>query len=287
MDKNKPQTSKTNGALVKTEKNDDDDRRSNHTEPYNYDQFRSSMLTEKYSVHQNDAALEEDFRRILAGDSDNDLSGPPEKSNSTYENCKNVSSLEKSPSKRRSMPPKDDYVLSWAESVRNQSISLWMVTSVLTDHDYLSQENTLGIMNSNEEAVTNESQLQIDKNQTQNADGGEPSVAEDIPTDEINDLNSVMKLLIGAKTQKECSSLLTKIQDKTKLIKCHLGQMSSGDEQKDTSSEFNMPPNYSEPLEYYGNSNFYVTSLLLSLNRSLLLFHIHAIQTCFCMKIQI
>lgn len=250
MDKNKPQTSKTNGAFVKTEKDDDDeDRRSNNTEPYNYNQFRSSILTEKYSVHQNDAALEEDFRRILAGDSDNDLSGPPEKSCSTYENGTNVSSLDKSPSKRRSMLSKDDYVLSWAESVRTQSISLSMVASVLTDHDYLSQENTLGIMNSNEEAATNERQLQKGKDEAENVDGGEPSVADDMPTDEIVDLNSVVKLLIGAKTRKECLSLLTKIQDKTKLMKCHLGEMSSDDEQKDSSSEFNMPPNHSEPLE--------------------------------------
>lgn len=255
MDKNKPQTSKTNvGALVKTENDDEDDRGSNHTEPYNYDQFRSSILTEKYSVHQNDAALEEDFRRILAGDSDNDLPGPPEKIHSSYENGTNVSSLDKSPSKRRSMPSKDDYVLSWAESVRNQSISLSMVASVLTDHDYLSQENTLGIMNSNEEAATNENQLQ--KANDENVDEGEPSAAEDMPTDEINDLNSVMKLLIGAKSREECFSLLTKIQDKTKLMKCHLGEMSSGDEQKDSNSEFNMPPSYSEPLEYYGHSNF-------------------------------
>lgn len=255
MDKNKPETSKTNGALVKTEKDDDGNRSSNQTEPYNYNQFRSSLLTEKYSVHQNDAALEEDFRRILAGDSDNDLSGPPEKSY-TYENGTNVSSLDKSPSKRRSMVSKDDYVLSWAESVRNQSISLSMVASVLTDHDYLSQENTLGIMNSNEEAATNESQLQKAKDQAEKVDGVEPNVAEDMPTDEINDLNSVVKLLIGAKSRKECFSLLTKIQNKTKLMKCHLGEMSSGDEEKDSSSEFNMPPNYSEPLEYYGISNF-------------------------------
>lgn len=256
MDKNKPQTSKTNGALIKIEKDDDDDRCSDHTEPYNYNQFTSSILTEKYSVHQNDAALEEDFRRILAGDSDNDLPGPPEKSRSTYDNGTNVSSLDKSPSKRRSMPSKDDYVLSWAESVRNQSISLSMVASVLTDHDYLSQENTLGIMNSNEEAATNESQLQKAKDQAENVAGGEPCTAEDMPTDEINDLNSVVKLLTDAKTRKDCFSILTRIQDKTKLMKCHLGELSSGDDQKDSSDESNMPPNHSEPLEYYGNSNF-------------------------------
>lgn len=240
MDKNKATTSKTNGPVCKKEANDDElDRLSNNTEPFSFDQFKSSSLTERYSVHQNDAALEADFRRILADDSDIEMIDSSHKSPDKSSSGGNVSSLDKTPNKRRSIPSKDDYVLSWAESIRNQSQSLSMVASIISDHDYLSQENTLGIMTSLEESHQN----QYAKDQ-----------AGYLPADETNDLKSTMQKLFVCKDPKQCCNLLNEIQQKTRTMKCHLGE--SSDEQRDSGSDYIYSRDHSEPMEYYGNTQF-------------------------------
>lgn len=240
-----------NGPKIKIEQNDDDDSdHSAKTEPFSFDNFKTTSLNEKYSVHQNDAALEADFRRILADDSDMEMIEPAAQKKKSPQKQQN-STMDTSGSMKTSNDDqslaKDDYVLSWAESVRtHQSQSLSMVASIMSDHNYLSQENTQEIMTSHEEHAANESQSKLAKEQNESSS----SLADELPIDEINDLNAIMKQLIECKSRKSYKNLLNEIAEKTKLMKCHLGAENNTEQQDD----FLFSRDHSEPLEYYGNT---------------------------------
>lgn len=261
MDKKRANNVKANGTMVvsvKIEKDDDAD--SNHTEPFDLEQFKSSALTERYSVHQNDAALLADFSRILADDSDAETGESPTKNKSPDKvssrridkNDKTANVLDvsdKASQSNRSRTPLNDYILSWADSVRS-SQPLSMVASIFSDHDYLSQENTVGIFTGNEERTLNESGSKDANKQN----GLASDAPEDVPIDEINDLNSVMQKLVKCKNKTEYISLLNEIKEKTKIMKVHLGESPNGEERQESCSDNVFSRDHSEPLEYYGNA---------------------------------
>lgn len=153
---------KVNGAKHKkevlrpTEKNDFD---SNSTESFDMNDFKTSSLTEKYSVHvhKNEANLMAELDCIMADESDVEIvergatNGKADKSGQNYVS---FSSKDTSLNLSDDRPngdfdsDKKERVLSWAQS-QSQNLSM-SIASILSDHDYLSQERLVGLVTDNE-----------------------------------------------------------------------------------------------------------------------------------------
>lgn len=230
-----------NSSIVKTEENDDSD--SNATEIFDYDNFRTTSLNEKYSVHNNDAALLEDFKRIMGEDGDE--ADVNKMTNRDASGSKDL--LDRSmKTKDTDMCSKDDYVTNWLNA-KTQSETLSQVANILSDHDYLSQENLRGIINGNE-------QIQQKQNESMEPSIDEDSIDQKTVSEEIvEEFSAICNRMSTAKLSKQQKEKI-KSQLRLRFI-----ENSETENSKNTNTKPNdtcstdFSPNHSEPLEYYGN----------------------------------
>lgn len=281
--------SKENEATVHKQKNECD---SNSTDSFDMKDFKSSSLAKKYSVqiHKNNADLmaELDNINIMGDESDVEIIDPKAEQNGlsirlSDANSSKVISLNTTQSSddRANGDFENDKhkrVLAWAQS-QSQNLSM-CVASVLSDHDYLSQELLLGIIASNEENHEMECQRELNGENghseiESNEQNGYTNKVETTTTtiqsgeamqtlnsNNINDFNCILKLLTDSKERAQSLKLLQQIEEKAKQMKAQLGgdvQIGKDGEtvennSNETSPEFS--PNHSEPLEYYGGIKF-------------------------------
>lgn len=270
---------KVNGStMVKTsllkKRNDVD---SNSTDSFDMNDFKTSSLTKKYNVpiHKNNADLMAELDNIMGDESDCEIIEPKIEKNGLKSNA-SISTAHSSDGR-----PNDDFendkqerILSWAQS-QSQNLSM-RVASVLSDHDYLSQELLLGIVAGNEEHTEQENQRKLNEsaaieseNKSQEHSGETDTTIcqtkdnvttdnEILPKMDINDFNSIIKKLTESTARVQSLSLLNEIEEKAKQMKAQFNTKCTENvvnnsvqmETQDNEPEFS--PNHSEPLEYNG-----------------------------------
>lgn len=275
---------KSESSFIKRE----NDCHSNSTDSFDMNDFKSSSLNQRYSVqvHKNKADLMAELSNInIMGDESDAECAEPRAQQNGVRGCASVSDVNSS--KMNSMNSsgatdgrsngdfeneKQERILAWAQS-QSQNLSM-CVASILSDHDYLSQQSLLGLVSGNEENNELEnSQREINGNVTSNQDNGEvtqnggldpmrvdgagdagkTSADADTNKSDMDDLNAILKKLMASKEKEQRLSLLDEIQQKTKSLKEQLGGNEVNDktdntEQKNETPEFSA--NHSEPLEY-------------------------------------
>lgn len=243
-------------------------------------EFKTTLLNEKYSipVHKNKADLMAELHNIniMGDESDAEMVEPPppptKKDNEHTPNglnvaknagdangpklngshCSNISDASDT-SDNSSSQNGDEQMLRWAQHGPD-SLSM-NVASVLSDHDYLSHDNLIGIITSNEENFELEKQSQLqrklndnivsnsnlskdpptdsqktityefDTNNFDDAAAGAATATHSLPNNEnatmndgIDDLNSILLKLKDSKSE-EKSALFDQILEKVNKLK--------------------------------------------------------------------
>lgn len=288
MNRKKVNGAKTNESTVSRRINERDS--NNSTDSFDMKDFKSSSLTKKYSVqiHKNNADLMAELNNIniMGDESDVEIIEPKAEQNGisitvSDGNTSKVISLnsthtsDEQPDEQSygdSDTDKHERVLAWAQS-QSQNLSM-CVESVLSDHDYLSQELLLGIIASNEERIESQrekskSSDEIDTNKQQNghhldkdgtiivhSDGsGNLYNDEDEDDDEenanelthsnnentnstnMNDLSDILKQLNECKDSAQSLLLLQQIEEKTNKMKEKLNSDKVLNNKNDTSQK--------------------------------------------------
>lgn len=266
---------------------------SNSTDSFDMNDFKKSSLTEKYSVpiHKNNADLMAELNNIMGDESDCEIvelkieknflnlnAGTSDLNDSNMISLNTTHSSDNQPNGEFDID-KQERILAWAQS-QAQNLTI-CVASVLSDHDYLSQELLLGIVAGNEENIEIENQRKLiecaaickkESNELEdktnvtkchlNDDLTNNSHNEQVPTLSINDLNCILKKLADSTVRAQSLSLLDEIEEKTKQLKTQFNVLNNtcsesvGDnsvrmELQDDALVFS--PNHSEPLEYNGH----------------------------------
>lgn len=268
---------KANVQPLQKVKNEHDDN-SNSTDDFDMNDFKSTSLTKKYSVqiHKNNADLMAELNsiNIMGDESDVEIIEPRTEQNgfSVSAHGSNGTGLNMTHSSDGQPNgefenDKHERILAWAQS-QSQNLSM-CVASVLSDHDYLSQELLLGIIAGNEENTEIENQREmntVNGEKEQNGDmekettnihsemNGETATHsnnEKLTSINIVDLSDILKQLNSSNERAQRLSLLEQIEEKTKQMKA---QLNDDVQNNDTTPEFS--PDHSEPLEYYGGIKF-------------------------------
>lgn len=256
---------------------------STSTDSFDMKDFATSSLTKKYSVriHKNNADLMAELNNIMGDESDCEIVEPNGKTNglNTSSNSSDLRllGLNTTHSTGDGCPDDDlesekqERILAWAQS-QSQNLSM-CVASVLSDHDYLSQELLLGIVAGNEENTelenkrkmngivqtsekeSNEQNGEVDSMKRQEDSNGDAATQdnEQVPLDTIESLSSILKQLTESRGHAQNVSLLAEIAKKAKEMGAQLGSKHNKDSENN-SIEFS--PGHSEPMEYYGGVKF-------------------------------
>ncbi|XP_031623434.1 transcriptional regulator ATRX-like isoform X3 [Contarinia nasturtii] len=261
---------------------------SNSTDSFDMNDFKSAALTKKYSVqiHKNNADLmaELDNINIMGDESDVEMIEPNTSklngaNNSVSHSSSNVISLNTThasddPVNGDFEHTKHDRILAWAQS-QSQNLST-CIESVLSDHDYLSQERLLGIIAGIEENTELESQRETNSNKSKEQSENEKSkdhgelnggdlvhtkTSKILTSKNIDDLSEILKQLANCKEHAQRLSLVEKIEKSAKDMKAQLnqnngnttGNNSVANANDITSLEFSS--NHSKPMEYAGGVN--------------------------------
>ncbi|XP_031623433.1 transcriptional regulator ATRX homolog isoform X2 [Contarinia nasturtii] len=224
---------------------------SNSTDSFDMNDFKSAALTKKYSVqiHKNNADLmaELDNINIMGDESDVEMIEPNTSklngaNNSVSHSSSNVISLNTThasddPVNGDFEHTKHDRILAWAQS-QSQNLST-CIESVLSDHDYLSQERLLGIIAGIEENTELESQRETNSNKSKEQSENEKSkdhgelnggdlvhtkTSKILTSKNIDDLSEILKQLANCKEHAQRLSLVEKIEKSAKDMKAQLNQ---------------------------------------------------------------
>lgn len=236
-----------NNSLIKTEESDDTD--SNATEIFDFENFKATSLNEKYSVHNNDVELLEDFNRIMGVDGDDpDATDANRMLNHDVSGSTNEFDRTKK-AKDTDMGSKDDYVTQWLNA-RPQSQSLSQVANILCDHDYLSQENLRGIINGNEQ----NSEIQQKQNESMNASIDEDSIDQKTYNEEIvEEFSAICNKISTAKLSKQQKEMIKSRMQLQLVENSEIVNSKNTDAKPNDTCSTDFSPDHSEPLEYYGN----------------------------------
>lgn len=288
-------------SLVKRE----NDCASNSTDSFDMNDFKSSSLNQKYSVqiHKNKADLmaelsninimgdESDVEMLESQTQQNGLSACASVSdwNSSKVTTLNSSRSTDARSNGDFENDKQERILAWAQS-QSQNLSM-CVASILSDHDYLSQQSLVGLVTGNEENNELEMQSQRELNGTtrsneqngnlqQNGDlenttnrqtsdiANKQRDNEGPSASYIADLNVIMNNLRECSNEEQRLLLLANIEEKTKSMKAQLtathqpnkaaetAQNSIANQSESNNDTPEFSPNHSEPMEYNGNTRF-------------------------------
>lgn len=282
MNRKKVNGSKATAEASNAYKGADACGESNSTDSFDMNDFKSLALTKKYSVqiHKNNADLmaELDNINIMGDESDVEMIEPNTVEQNGMNNVCDIQSSSKpislntthtsdgnNPSSNGDFEHiKTERILAWAQS-QSQNLSM-CVASVLSDHDYLSQERLLGIIAGIEENVetsqreinSNQSKEESFENNTNNLckiNGGEHTENNDIASKNINDLSEILKKLADCKEDAQRVQLFEKMEKSVKDMKVQLTNGEKSPNENDSNSpEF--ASNHSEPLEYDGGIGF-------------------------------
>lgn len=284
---------KVNGPVAKANvqpvhrvKNERDDN-SNSTDSFDMNDFKSTSLNKKYSVqiHKNNADLMAELHNIniMGDESDVEIIEPNTEQNGLSVSANGSNGIGLNTTHSSIDQPNGEFendkherILAWAQS-QSQNLSM-CVASVLSDHDYLSQELLLGIIAGNEENTELENQREM--NNTVNGEKEQNGVLEkeitnihgetngettthsnneNLTSININDLSNILKQLNSSNERAQRLSLLEQIEEKTKQMKVQLNddvqtKRSTENKSNDTTPEFSS--DHSEPLEHYGGIKF-------------------------------
>lgn len=284
---------KTNGSKKNNDSSfikKDNDLNSNSTDSFDMNDFKSSSLNQKYSVqvHKNKADLMAELSsiNIMGDESDVEIVEQRIETNrlntsacASDKNSSNVISVNSSHSTDvRSNGDfdndKQERILSWAQS-QSQNLSM-CVESILSDHDYLSQQSLIGLVSGNETQSQREINGNVSSNELEEQNGAIEKMEHQIGTSEatkikknnknfseinIEDLDAILKKLLDKKEKSQRLAMLAEIEEKTKIMRAELTEneqnKTNGDtEQLDTQGGLdNITPefssNHSEPMEYY------------------------------------
>lgn len=269
MNRKKVDGPKKNDASLQTKTKHECE--SNSTDSFDMNDFATSSLTKKYSVriHKNNADLMAELNNIMGDESDCEIVEPNGKQNglNTSANSSDLRLLGLNTTHSTGDDPDDDLasekqerILAWAQS-QSQNLSM-CVASVLSDHDYLSQELLLGIVAGNEENTEMENKRKMNgivqtsekEPNEQNSEIDATQRQDGIPSDTIDNLSSILKQLAEGRGHVESMSLLEEIATKAKQMSAQLSARNNKDSENNSALEFS--PNHSEPLEYYGDIKF-------------------------------
>lgn len=294
--------SKTKELAVRANRDDAD---TNSTDSFDMNDFKTSTLNKKYSVpiHKNKADLMAELNNINIMGDESDIEPSNEQASKADTNRLNanmsVGISDRSSSKVTNLSlntthssdvqsngelasVKHERILAWAQS-QSQSLSM-CVASILSDHDYLSQENLIGIITGNEEIETQKleeirEKLKNEKDSTvidsqetifyekdTNYDKMQEN-CEILPPNEIDDLTAILnKLRTSERLQRRIlyKALLEKItlklqkdgdenRSNDKSVESAAKQTTNRNESNDTPD---FSSNHSEPLEHYGGVRF-------------------------------
>lgn len=270
---------------------------SNSTDSFDMNEFKSTSLTKKYSVqiHKNNADLmaELDSINIMGDESDVEVIEPKTEQNGlsvsanvSKETCMNTTHSTDGRINGEFECEKHERVLAWAQS-QSQNLSM-CVASVLSDHDYLSQELLLGIIAGNEENTENQREMEsknivndekegteqlngeVDKKITENQNEANGTAAaeasashssnEKLNSINVDDLDGILKQLTNSKEHAQSLSLLEQIEEKAKQMREKLNDEAqinkTNENNKTTESNPEFSSGHSEPLEYHGGVKF-------------------------------
>lgn len=298
--------SKTKELLVRAKRDDAD---TNSTDSFDMSDFKTSTLNKKYSVpiHKNKADLMAELNNINIMGDESDIEPSIEQASKADTNRSNANIgvgagvSDRSGSKVTNLSlnttnssdvqsngelsnVKHERILAWAQS-QSQNLSM-CVASILSDHDYLSQENLVGIITGNEEIETQKLQeirehsilnnTPKDSQATifseKNSNCGEMQENREIsPPNEFDDLTAILnkaKTSERSQRQKLYKDLLEKI---TAKLQINEDESQANDKNADSKAkqttgrnESNDTPdfssNHSEPLEHYGGIRFSATT---------------------------
>lgn len=247
-----------------------------------------TSLNQKYSVHNNDEDLMADFERIMDDigastpkNGSNIATGSSNKINNSNNNDKMESEKTIDSATIRANgnalsgvgvtngDDRSSYVMEWANGVRcsqsSQSMSM-QVASILSDHDYLSQENMQDIKTENESKnnLANETQNMTNESVDDEAKESDAIVENGVDSgnsaNDINDLSDMVKLLSNKTNKAQSAEHLKKIAAKINAMRSNMIRESI-DDPDDNNSAFDVEfaPNHSEPMEYDGK-NVYMSS---------------------------
>lgn len=289
-----------------------DECNSNSTDSFDVNDFKStktSSLSQKYSVpiHKNKADLmaelhninimgdESDFetveplqskpspptplpsQRVTSNVIGSDANGSSHVANSMSSSL-NVTNSPDSQANGDFASDKLERCLAWAQS-QSQNLSM-CVASILSDHDYLSQENFVGIIKGNEEqeslsqkqreATDLAKQQEIDSQKTiiyggDKMNGDAVTHSTDNENGQFNELNAMVTQLKDGSPQEQ-KSLLDKINKFVAEMRSKIDE-DGGDTSKmspedvvDKATRNETTPelssNHSEPMEHYGGAKF-------------------------------
>lgn len=265
-----------------------DDIFSTGTNSLDYDllaKTSKTSLSEKYSVHNNDAAIEADFKKWLAeGDMiENEMATGNNSNNANNANKSNQmngaekmdgdKSIDSDSIRANGMiiakptengNDKNERIMEWAQnssSQASQSMSM-QVASIFSDHDYLSQENMQGLITENEEnhnASQNLSNGNADQTAESNGTENDKELTK-IRQSDIDDFKDMLKTLESNREYEENVDCLKQIQEKAKAIRSNLMREKKVDDKvssdSDNDSDVIFSRDHSEPLEYAGKSTF-------------------------------
>lgn len=282
-----------------------DDNDTNSTDSFDMNDFKTSTLNKKYSVpiHKNKADLMAELNNInIMGDESDiepndttkmDTNGlnanvtktvpcvSDRNSSKITNQSLNTTTSSNTQSNGELTDVKHERILAWAQS-QSQNLSM-CVASILSDHDYLSQEHLLGIITGNEENT----ELEINSREINDISNTEISdkqaidsqetilYANDTNVDanlcennvltshELNEINTMVNLIKQSKSTKR-QMLLEKIMQFSKEISNDEQTTDTVNDSKvnqiitqhESNNSTDFSPNHSEPLEYYGDVRF-------------------------------
>lgn len=207
-----------------------------------------SSLNNKFKVHQNDADLIADFNKIMDGEEE-DFVDLTQRSNLSKDPSRTIDSNESSTvPKSRGAPDKEQYIKEWAQ--HQTELSTTMV-SILSDHDYLSQEHLRGIIHSN-------SSKQSDTSKDADSLGDDESIG----SGDMSVLKEMFSKLSSDRRSHDNRNVLKQIAEKVKQIQSRNGLGLPKEQSNDMPDTLNdienttntnqFSSNHSEALEYYG-----------------------------------
>lgn len=267
---------------------------SDSTDSFDMNDFKSSSLTKKYSVpiHKNKADLMAELSsiNIMGDESDVEIVEPKIEQNglNTSTSDANSSKITVANTSHSSdggvngdlANVKQERLLAWAQS-QSQNLPT-RVGTILSDHDYLSQEHLIGIITGNEE--NNEMNTESEINREVNGNASTEALADQVSDSQatqlyspselngvvthsdnenfapknIDEFNVILKQLTDSKQREQSLSLLAEIEEKAKQFRMQLTDTNGDANQKQNtqngSSETTpeLSPKHSEPLEYFG-----------------------------------
>lgn len=274
---------------------------TNSTDSFDMNEFKTSSLNKKYSVpiHKNKADLMAELSNIniMGDESDVELVEPSKVERNGLHAIVSVSDRNSSKITDRSLNTtnssgdtqpngelaivKQERIFAWAQS-QSQNLSM-CVASILSDHDYLSQENLIGIITGNEEnteiEINSQKQREISENVNSNNDLAKEqtidsqatifyqsetngNAMQNSPPNDIDNLSAMMDKLKQSKETQHVK-LLDEIVEKANQMKRQLIESGEPNKMEDSKAsgqnESNTPDfssNHSEPMEHYGGVRF-------------------------------